>query len=228
MYLPRLKEIKAKRAIIFLPEPELNYFKTHFRAEPITTFLGVKLYQKNNTLLCGPLISAPLVGLFFHLLSELSLEEILFIGWAGSLNKKLPPGSLFLPTKAYSFLGLTRFFFPRRKVFRPNLKFQGQLKGNLKKEGIPFWEGAILSTDYPFLEGKGKICFLKNKASALDMETAGFFALGESYKIPTAGLIFITDRVGEKRTVLPQELKGLRLKIQKILWNFVEGRIHAS
>jgi purine-nucleoside phosphorylase len=60
------------------------------------------------------------------------------------------------------------------------------------------------------------------KADVLDMEASALFALGEYYGIEVAGLIFITDKVGELSQSLPENLQSLRQRLLPLFRSFIE------
>jgi purine-nucleoside phosphorylase len=60
------------------------------------------------------------------------------------------------------------------------------------------------------------------KADVLDMEASALFALGEYYGIEVAGLIFITDKVGELSQSLPENLQSLRQRLLPLFRAFTE------
>jgi nucleoside phosphorylase len=222
MYLPKLPDFEAKKALIIAPQPELNFLKAYFPLELITTYLGIRIFRRGNTLVCGPLFSAQMAGFLFELLARAKVRGVLFLGWGGALNKAFNKGELFVPTRAYSKLGLTKELHPKRRTFYPSGKLLGKLETELARLNLSYKKGAILSVDFPFPYEKGKELPKGVKADVLDMEASALFALGEYYSIEVAGLIFITDKVGELSQSLPENLQSLRQRLLPFLRSFIE------
>jgi hypothetical protein len=126
MYLPKSPDFESKKALIIAPQPELNFFKHYLPLDLITTYLGVRIFRRGNTLVCGPLFSAQMAGFLYELLARAKVREVLFLGWGGALNKAFNKGELFVPTRAYSKLGLTKELYPKRRTFYPSGKLLSQ------------------------------------------------------------------------------------------------------
>ena len=222
MYLPKLPDFESKKALIIAPQPELNFFKHYLPLEVITTYLGVRIFRRGNTLVCGPLFSAQMAGFLFELLARAKVREVLFLGWGGALNKAFKKGELFVPTRAYSKLGITKELHPKRRTFYPSRKVLSKLKTELARLNLSYKKGTILSVDFPLPYEKRKELPKGVKADVLDMEASAFFALGEYYSIEVAGLIFITDKVGELSQSLPENLQSLRQSLLPLFRSFIE------
>jgi nucleoside phosphorylase len=222
MYLPKSPDFESKKALIITTHPELNFLKHYLPLELITTYLGVRIFRRGNTLVCGPLFSAQMAGFLFELLARAKVRGVLFFGWGGALNKAFNKGELFVPTRAYSKLGLTRELYPKRRTFYPSGKLLSKLETELARLNLSYKKGTILSVDFPLSYEKGKELPKGVKADVLDMEASALFALGEYYSIEVAGLIFITDKVGELSQSLPENLQGLRQRLLPLIRSFIE------
>jgi len=222
MYLPKSLDFEAKKALIIAPQPEFKFFKHYLPLELITTYLGVRIFRRGDTLVCGHLFSAQMVGFLFDLLARAKVMGVLFLGWGGALNKAFKKGELFLPVRAYSKLGLTKELYPKRRTFYPSRKLLRKLETELARLNLYYKKGSILSVDFPLPYEKGKELPKGLKADVLDMEASALFALGEYYSIEVAGLIFITDKVGELSQSLPENLQSLRQRLLPLFRSFTE------
>ncbi len=222
MYLPKLPDFETKKALIILPQPELNFFKHYLSLKLITTYLGVKIFQTDDALVCGPLFSAQMAGFLFELLARAKVREAIFLGWGGALNEAFKRGEPFLPKKAYSKLGLTKELYPKRRTFYPSSQTLSELETELSRLNLSYKKGAILSVDFSLIYEKGKELPKGLKADVLDMEASALFALGEFYSIKVAGLIFITDKVGELSQSLPENLQSLRQRLLPLFKSFIK------
>ncbi len=229
MFLPSIDLFEVKKAVIFCPLPEWNYFSKKFDILKSFNWLNISIKKvSKNAIFCGPLISSPTLALLIEFLKNKGIKEILLIGWAGkSPFALLEIGDLFIPEKAYSLEGTSKFYYKRKKVFKPEKKFLLNIENLLKTFNIPFKLGKILTSDAPQVVEKNLNDFklLLNKVQAMDMETSALYALSSYYKIKALSLLFITDEIGKTLYKRPElKIKTLREKLLLFLRNFVENK----
>lgn len=228
MFLPLTDLFEVKKAVIFSPIPEWNYFSKRFDILKSLNWLNISLKRVNkNVLFCGPLISSPTLALLVEFFVGKGIEEILLIGWAGkSPFASLQIGDLFIPEKAYSLEGTSKFYYKRKKVFKPDEKFLLNIKNFFNTFNIPFEIGKVLTADAPQVIEKNLNSFklLLHKVQAMDMETSALYALSSFYKIKALSLLFITDEIGKTYSIRPEiKLKALREKLLLFLRKFIEN-----
>ncbi|MGC9141971.1 MAG: hypothetical protein ACP5IN_06450 [Caldimicrobium sp.] len=230
MFLPSINFSEVKRAVLFSPIPEWNYFSKGFPSLKITNWLNINFRElKKGILICGPLLSSPILAILMETLKEKGLKEILFIGWAGkNPYGDLEVGELFIPQKAYSLEGTSKFYYKKKKVFTPQKDFFFKIKKTLTNYEIPFKTGNILTVDVPHIVEKKlkefKLFF--KKAQAMDMETSALYAISFYYNIKALSLLFITDEIGKTFSFRPEsKLKLLREKLLSFLRDFIEEKI---
>ncbi|MFN3504699.1 MAG: hypothetical protein ACK4Y7_00620 [Caldimicrobium sp.] len=228
MYLPSEKFGKIKKALIVLPLPEWHYFKEELSAKKVYRWLSINFaLLKEEVFLIGPIFSAPQVGLLMEYLISKGLKSVLAVGWAGkSPFSDLELGDLFLPVKALSLEGTSKFYFKGRKIFKINPDLLEKLTFLLPKYSLSFKEGFILTVDAPFVVEKKlkEFSFYLKRASAMDMETSILYALSEYYKIQVGALHFITDKIGSNSRVRPEKkLKVVRKALIPFLKNYLEN-----
>ena len=227
MFLPDLKIKTGSRAVIFFTLPEWNYAKNKLFMNKKVGFLNLKIRYNKKALILGPLIGAPLVGIVMEVLKSLEIKEIIGVGWAGKVNPRLIKGDLFLPTKAYSLEGVSRFYFPKKRVFYPDRNIFEKVEKEIAKR-ISFKKGEILSVDVPFIFEKEKMHLYKwkNKIEAIDMETSALFSVAHSLQMKVMALHFITDEVGIFSRERPEEeIKIKREKVFEVLEDFLDYKI---
>ncbi len=228
MFLPKIDIKTGSRAVIFFTLPEWNYAKKLFYAEKETKFLNLQIRYSKKYLILGPLIGAPLLSIVLETLKTLSIEEIIGVGWAGKMGHKVSLGTLFLPEKAFSLEGVSRLYFPRKKVFYPDKNLVKRIEKKLNKKGIPFQKGRILSVDAPFVFERNEkyLNCWKDKAEAMDMETSALFSVGKSLQMKVMALHFIVDEVGKFLSKRPEEeISEKRKKLFEVLKDFLDYRI---
>lgn len=227
MFLPRLKIKTGKRAIIFFTLPELNYAKDIITGKSVS-FLNLQLKYNEKALILGPVMGAPFLSIVLEILKSLEIEEIIGMGWAGKTSFRLERGDLLLPVKAYAIEGVSKLYFPKKRLFYPDKDFLKKIEDEMIKRKIPFKKGNILSVDTPFIFERKKELLKKweSKVEALDMETSALFSVSKSLQIKVMALHFIIDEVGKFFEKRPEnEIKAKRQRVLKILKDFLEYKI---
>jgi len=233
MFLPAFqKDIeKYKKALIIFTLPELNAFSRFFRLKKAFSWLNLEFYPlEDKFIVIGPVFSAPVLGFVMKLLSIAKIEKVLGLGWAGA-TKNLPIPSIFLPEKALSFEGVSNMLYTNNispfetlNTFSPDEIMLNNLKKMLFN--IPYTQGKILSTDYPFffedLAKKNLLSIEYPEIIAIDMETSALFSLSKHFGIKACAIHFLIDRVGENSFTIPAEIKNLRKKLFPQIKKFLE------
>jgi len=218
MFLPKLKLPKVKRAGIFLPLPEWRYAERFFNLKKKTSFLNIQIRYSEKFLIAGPLIGASMVPLLLKAFKDVGIEEVLVLGWAGAFKKELL-GEIFLPEKALSKEGTSRFF-SKKRIFTPDSEVFNKLIDLLKRQNIKFYTGKILSTDVSLCFFPEKIKSIPKNVLAMDMETSAFFCVGEHLRLRVVVLHFIIDTAGNWLNKRP-EIKRKREKVFYAIKNFL-------
>lgn len=228
MFLPRLNIETGSRAVIFFTQPEWDYAKRALFTGKYIKFLNLQIGYNEKALILGPLIGASLLSIILEVLKSLGLKEIIGIGWSGKVNYKLSLGDLFLPEKAYSLEGVSKLYFPRKRVFYPDMLLFKKIEKEIAKKEIPFQKGNIISVDAPFVFEKNKEYLKKwiNKVEAVDMETSALFSVGKSLQMKVMALHFIVDEVGKIFSKRPEkEILTKRERLFEILKDFLEYKL---
>lgn len=191
------------------------------------TWLNIHFAITNEkSIIAGPIISAPHLALVIEYLIPKGLKKVLSLGWCGkNPNSSIELGALFIPTKAYSLEGTSKFYFKQKKIFSIDKFFLGQIEEFLSKFGISFYEGSILSVDVPFqVEKRQKeFNFYLDKVLAMDMETSALYALSKYYGLKAGALLFVTDEIGKETIKRPEsKMQSLRLKLFTFFKSFLE------
>ncbi|NPA39677.1 MAG: nucleoside phosphorylase [Thermodesulfobacteria bacterium] len=213
MFLPKLNIPKVEKAGIFLPLPEWKYAEKFFKLEKKTRFLNIQIKYSEKFLIAGPLIGAPVVPLLLKILKDTGVKEVFVLGWAGTFQPELL-GEVFLPEKALSKEGTSKFF-SKKRVFAPDPELFVKLMNCLKSKNIKFYQGKVLSTDVSLCFFPEKIKSLPDNVLAIDMETSAFFSVGKYLQMKVVVLHFIIDAVGSWLSVRPED--KLREKREKVL-----------
>lgn len=167
----------------------------------------------------GPLFSAPQISFLLEILKEKGLQEILALGWAGKLpSSPLQLGDLFLPIRALSLEGTSRFYYKRKKIFSLNKNIRKRIQEGLLNFGLIYKSGDIVSVDVPWRVEKSlnMFNFYLSKGWALDMETSALYAVSRFLGLKAVMLTLITDEIGRSISKRPEDL--LQDKREKLLY----------
>lgn len=167
-------------------------------------------------------IGAPQAVIALERLAVSSAEEILILGFCGSLNPKISAIKSASITKALSEEGTSRHYFPRKKTFFPSVSMRTAVESHLHGLGLSFHSGAIVSTDAPHRETASWLDRNQKKGlDFVDMETSAVFALAEFHGIQAAALMIVSDELTgiEWKTSFRQP--QMDAHIEKFFWPFI-------
>lgn len=159
------------------------------------TFLGREL------LVAGPVLGAPQAAMVLEKLIALGAQEVVVLGWCGSLDPGLPAGSLLLPTLAHAGDGTSPHYLGPGALPRPHPTLVSRLRRRLaalaaEGEGLIWQAGPVWSTDAvyretPSLLGRAQAA----GAVAVEMELAAALAVAAFRGIAAAGLLVVSDEL---------------------------------
>jgi purine-nucleoside phosphorylase len=167
------------------------------KKEKITP-LGTLLEFNGSTILYH-CIGAPLAVLSLERLIVSGAEEIILLGFCGTLNPDFQIGHAALITQAYSEEGTSPHYIHNKRVFKSEETSQKNTESFLNQRGLPFHKGSIVSTDAPYRETFTWLEKKRNKGiDFVDMETSAVFALAEYYNISASALMLVSDKLTHK------------------------------
>ena len=193
----------AKKRIIYLPIDSpfgtiQRIIKKHIQKKKRTPF-GHLLRLKDKVILCQ-CVSAPLAVLSLERLIASGAEEIIVLGFCGSLTTEFKIGDALSITGTISEEGTSKHYFPRKRTFSPSPSLRAEVEEVLGHRQFAFRNSNLVSTDAPFRE---TLSWLKEKKrlhiKAVDMETSAVFALSEHYGLRSAALMLVSDILTEDR-----------------------------
>ncbi len=157
------------------------------------------LYQLNGkSVLFGALgASAAVLGLETVVAS--GAEDIVVLGFCGSLSRRFRIGDAVGISRAMADEGTSRHYFPRRRLFLPS----PTLVSELKSAAPGLARAVIISTDAPYRETRSWLRRSRQRgADLIDMETSAVFALAAFHGIRAASLQIVSDEVfsGRQKT----------------------------
>lgn len=205
-YIEPSDEIKFYRAAY--PLPDKLIYSPFFRPEFTKKIKRAKikelprLYQGTNLyciddeiLFFQGLMGAPATVIFLEQLIALGINEIAFLGLAGSI-KNLNIGDRIIVTESLRLEGTSHHYLPVNAPSLPSKEMTRDLENFLNAQGVTYTKGKICSTDAPFRENFNLIEQLRQKnVLAIEMETSAVFAVANFRKVKVTALVIISDEL---------------------------------
>ncbi|MCS7278966.1 MAG: hypothetical protein NZ530_02780 [Thermodesulfobacteriaceae bacterium] len=196
-YLPKIQT--GKRAILALVWSEGKFLQKKLNWKRTLKWFNFYLSYHEKALLLTPILGAPALALALEFLKQLGVEEVLALGWVGTITSSLKIGEIFLPTKAYPLEGTSKIYQKGKKCFFPEKELFKRIEIFLKEKNLEFKKGSLLSTDAPWFFERS-FHFLKkwlNKVEGMDMETSAFFSVCQSLNLKGVAIHLVSDEVGK-------------------------------
>ena len=153
-------------------------------------------------------------------------EEILILGFCGSLNPDISTLDVVSINKAHSEEGTSNHYIKRKKIFHSSGPLRQKIQDNLVERNLPFLEGVTVSTDAPFRETRSWLLDKQKKGiDVVDMEASAVFSLGEYYDIPTAALMIVSDELTGKRWKNVFKYPRLNTQIIEYFFPFLKSKV---
>ena len=141
-------------------------------------------------------VGAPWTVLLCEQLVEMGARTIIATGAAGSLQERLPIGSLVVPSEALREEGTSYHYVPAGVAARPDLALAAELAAACRASGVEPGEGTVWTTDGVFREMRSKVeRFAARQVLAVDMEASAMFVLGAFRHVAVASLFIISDEL---------------------------------
>jgi uridine phosphorylase len=155
-----------------------------------------RLYRLRGAVVLYGCIGAPAAVLALEGLIAGGAEEVIQLGFCGSLCNRARLLDAIIVTEALSDEGTSPHYYPDRKEFAPSLDLRENLEQTLRARGLPLLPGAVVSTDAPYRETPSwRDRWLDSGMDGVDMETSAVFALAEFKGIRAASLLIVSDEL---------------------------------
>ncbi|MCP2597558.1 nucleoside phosphorylase, partial [Candidatus Aminicenantes bacterium AC-335-G13] len=165
-------------------------------------------------------IGAPQSVMCLERLIASGTNEIILLGFCGSLEKAIKIGSIVIAGEAYSQEGTSSHYYKNKKLFNASRKLLIEIKKVLEKYSFPYKIVRVASTDAPFRETSKWLKRMADKGiSCVDMETSAVYALAQYYKIDAVSLMIVTDMLGEKTWI--SGISDIKKEIKKYFSLFI-------
>jgi uridine phosphorylase len=212
-------QVEASALICALPH-DLRAFVKMLKGERLKAWKGFReVYQGQAgagrvTIALTPPGAPNCVALAEELVA-FGTQQILFVGYCGSLQPKVRAGDIICPTEAIREEGTSFHYLPPDVVVRPDEEIQKIIVNSLAREKIPYHQGKIWTTDAIYRETKGKVKRYQSEGVlGVEMELAGLFAFGMARQVAVGGLLVVADELSTEKWrplfLAPRLIKGVR------------------
>ena len=144
-------------------------------------------------------IGAPVTAMYLEELIVLGAKNIIAIGYAGALQKKLAPGNVVVCDKAIRDEGTSHHYLKPSKFTYSSKALTKKIEKTLQKNCISYCKGSTWTTDAPYRETYTEIKqYKKEGVITVEMEASALFAVASIRKVNAATAFIISDILGEK------------------------------
>jgi len=163
-------------------------------------------------------MGAPAVVALSEQLAAWGTKRLVILGLAGALQEELEPGSIVLGERAIRDEGTSYHYLPPAEQVQAGTTLPAAIAGALAARGLPYSGGAVWSTDGAYRETHEEARYYQGKGvQAVDMESAGLFALGQVKGLETASLLVVGQSLVSPRRVTPGGTHPLHERFKQLL-----------
>jgi len=154
------------------------------------------LYVNDDSFfVAGPAIGAPMAVMTLEKLIALGAQEIISLGWCGSLSPDLKVGDILLPTEIVSEEGTSRHY-PVEGPIQPDSGLLKALRDHLVNFDGSVCQGRCWTTDAPYRELREKVNQYQSEGVlGVDMETSALSNLAVFRSVKLASVLLVSDEV---------------------------------
>ena len=199
-----VKDFNKNRTILIPYEPLDGIIYNLFKDKIIKSseLYNSKIFLLEDKTIIFKSIGAPQSVMCLERLIASGTNEIILLGFCGSLEKTIEIGSVVIAGEAYSQEGTSLHYHKNRKLFKASRKLLIQIKKNLERYNFPYKIVRVVSTDAPFRETSEWLKKMVDKGiNCIDMETSAIYALAQYYKIDAVSFMIVTDMLDEETWV---------------------------
>ncbi|MEJ2102686.1 MAG: nucleoside phosphorylase, partial [Desulfobacterales bacterium] len=173
----------------------LNFDSSAYRL--YTSQLYVSNPSTSGPCLTGPFVGAPYAAMVLETLIAWGAKKILFLGWCGSISKKVRIGDIIIPSAAIIDEGTSRHYqCDDTRLSYPSAQMIMRLKSELNRNQIHFHSGTVWSTDAIYRETHQQVKFYQSQdAIAVEMEISALFTVARFRKVDFGAMVVVSDEL---------------------------------
>lgn len=174
-------------------------------------------------------IGAPAIANLGEELIAWGAKDLVILSLAGGLATDLRPGDVVVCERALRDEGTSyHYLAPSRDVRAPDA-LAGALSRGLAARGVATARGTTWSTDAPYRETQREAAaFRAEGATAVDMESAGLFAVAQVRGARAASVLVIGDILGAREWTPPADMGSLHRRVRAVLGALVGALAEAT
>jgi uridine phosphorylase len=155
-------------------------------------------WEGKDLTVAGPALGAPYAVMILERLIALGAKVVLALGWCGSLQNRVQVGSLVVPTAGVSGDGTSPHYLPGGGQPAPHGGLCRLLQSHLQDAEMPVHSGPIWTTDAFYRETAAQVSLHQAQGVlGVDLELAALFAVGQFRQVAVAGLLVVSDALGD-------------------------------
>lgn len=168
-------------------------------------------------------MGAPAVAALAEQMIAWGSKKLVILSLAGGLQPELVPGSIVLGDSAMRDEGTSYHYLPPGDQVTASAGLAASLAAALVKRGLAYTRGPVWSTDAAYRETQEEARYFQSRGvRAVDMESAGLFAVGRVRAVETASLFVIGDSLAGPRWAVPPDMKMLHRQFKVLLDVLIE------
>lgn len=213
--------------ILCLYKGVMKYFPLKYSSKRVGGFLGDFYFLNKTKGRIGVMgnfgIGSPVVANLAEEMIAWGSKRIVILSLAGGLQSNLAPGDVVICNRAIRDEGTSYHYLPPQKYVDASSSFASELESVFKKNGLSASIGSTWSTDAPYRESREEAELYQNEGVlAVDMESAGLFAVGQARGIETASVFVIGDSLAKSRWSAPPDMGALHQRLKKCFSVLIE------
>ena len=147
--------------------------------------------------LTGPIVGAPYAVMVLETLIAWGAQKFFFLGWCGSISKKVKIGDIIVATSAIIDEGTSGHYKDNEtRVSFPSASMLSTLNNALRQNQADYHNGAIWSTDAIYRETCEKVKYFQGQdAIGVEMEISALFTVAKFRGIDLAAMAVVSDEL---------------------------------
>lgn len=217
-----LRDLAAPReAVLCLYKGVMRHFAWKYASRRVRGFLGDVFLLKRTGGKIGVLgnfgIGAPAIAGIAEEFMAWGTRRFVILSLAGGLQPEHGTGSVIVADRALRDEGTSyHYLAPSRDVRAPGA-LASHVSGALARRGIENTVGGVWSTDAPYRETWEEASLFQGEGvKAVDMESAGLFAVAQARGCEATSVFVIGDSLAGPRWSAPPDMRALHLRLKEV------------
>lgn len=155
----------------------------------------------------------------------------LSLGWAGSLQKSAPVGTILIPTSCLREEGTSSHYLPSGEACSPDPGLSQIMIQAAGTEGCDVVTGPVWTTDAPYRELPEKVLeYQRNGVVGVDMESSAMLSLGVFRKVRVCNLLVISDEIwgGWNPAFRSAELREATVRAERVIIRCLKAYLEST